>query len=168
VRRFRLLDTLQEVRPDLAREWHPTKNGSLTPNNVQWRSIKRVWWKCGAGHEWQATLTWRVKSSGCPLCRNSLKKSLLASNPAIAQEWHPIKNGTLTPDQVWSNQREKTWWRCKHGHEWEAQIVARNRGAGCPYCKKRKISKETCLETLYPKLAKENVFYYRQHNELSE
>ena len=37
---------LVTVNPDLAKEWHPTKNGDLTPENVFSKSGKKVWWKC--------------------------------------------------------------------------------------------------------------------------
>ena len=39
---------------ELAKEWHPTKNGSLTPADLTLGSNKRVWWICSKGHEWQA------------------------------------------------------------------------------------------------------------------
>ena len=46
--------SLAETHPELAKEWHPTKNESLTPNDVTPGSKKRVWWKCDKGldHEW--------------------------------------------------------------------------------------------------------------------
>ena len=28
----------------------------------------------------------------------------------------------------------KVWWICENGHEWEAQINSRNKGAGCKVC----------------------------------
>ena len=38
----------------LAKEWHPTKNSSLTPKDVTAGSNKKVWWQCSRGHEWEA------------------------------------------------------------------------------------------------------------------
>ena len=40
--------SLVDVRPDLAVEWHPTKNGSLTPSDVGAWSGRKVYWKCSA------------------------------------------------------------------------------------------------------------------------
>tara|TARA_B110000285_G_scaffold180449_1_gene203483 strand:+ start:85 stop:225 length:141 start_codon:yes stop_codon:yes gene_type:complete len=37
--------SLAEVNPELAEEWHPTKNGELTPFDVTKGSNKKVWWK---------------------------------------------------------------------------------------------------------------------------
>ena len=38
--------------------------------------------------------------------------------PEIAKEWHPTKNGNLTPLNFHANSRWKAWWICKRGHEW--------------------------------------------------
>lgn len=35
---------LASVRPDLAKQWHPTKNGNLRPTEVAVNSMKKVWW----------------------------------------------------------------------------------------------------------------------------
>jgi hypothetical protein len=31
----------------------------------------------------------------------------------------------------------KVWWRCDHGHEWEAVVGSRSNGTGCPLCHPR-------------------------------
>ena len=56
--------------PDIAKQWHPTKNGDLRPENFTKRSGKKVWWKCPKGddHEWDATINNRTNGQGCPLC----------------------------------------------------------------------------------------------------
>ena len=38
--------------PELVKEWHPTKNGDLTPRDVTHGSKKKVWWLCQNIHEW--------------------------------------------------------------------------------------------------------------------
>jgi hypothetical protein len=40
--------------PELAKEWYPTKNGSLTSADFTPGSNKKVWWICTKGHEWLA------------------------------------------------------------------------------------------------------------------
>jgi Probable Zinc-ribbon domain len=39
-------EALAEVRPELAAEWHPTKNGDLTPYYVLPGSAAKVFWQC--------------------------------------------------------------------------------------------------------------------------
>ena len=132
---------LAAVFPQLAQEWHPEKNGAMTPWDVTARSTKSVWWRCGRGHEWQAQVNKRsVRGQGCPYCsgrRVSPEHCLAAVFPQLAQEWHPEKNGALTPWDVPPGGVRKVWWRCGKGHEWQASISNRGKGRGCPYCAKR-------------------------------
>lgn len=62
-------NSLMRLRPDIAKDWHPTKNNALTPNDVIAGGSKKVWWHCKHGHEWQTTIGARVNSgTGCPKC----------------------------------------------------------------------------------------------------
>ena len=146
---------LQTLRKDLAAEWHPTRNGDLTPKNVAIHSNKKAWWRCKNGHEWQAVV--HVRAIGlcdCPYCKNRYldkgENDLFTKRPDIAKEWHPTRNGDLTPSDVRFNQDTKVWWRCDKGHEWEAVVGSRTYdGRGCPYCSGRfAISGETDLQTI--------------------
>ncbi|WP_225985451.1 zinc-ribbon domain-containing protein [Priestia endophytica] len=62
----------------MAKEWHPTKNGSLTPYDVVIGTYKEVWWRCEKGHAWETKVCNRTskKGTGCPCCsrRNRLGK----------------------------------------------------------------------------------------------
>lgn len=125
-------------RPELVDEWHPTKNGELTPGSISFGSVKKVWWRCARGHEWEASPNNRSKGQGCPYC--SGRRALVGFNdlatvePDIAATWHPAKNGDLTPDQVTRGSHKKVWWICERGHEWEASVFNRTKGRGCPAC----------------------------------
>jgi len=64
-------NSLGATNPSLAEQWHPTKNGDLTPFDVAPSGSKRVWWKCPRGndHEWEATVNKRTAGgTGCPIC----------------------------------------------------------------------------------------------------
>ena len=149
---------LQVINPKLAKEWHPTKNGSLTPKDVAPYSSKRVWWHCKHGHEWESLIKNRNNGSGCPTCwgKNDDKNyNLETVNPVLAREWHPTKNGTLTPKDVKPKSNKRVWWHCKNGHEWESIINNRSLGFGCPYCSGYYVSKDNNLKKINPKLSKE-------------
>ena len=146
------------MKTELAKEWHPTKNEELTPYNVRPGSDKKVWWKCKNGHEWEAKIYHRSKGSGCPYCsgRNATNDHNLALlNYKLSQEWHSTKNGDLTPYHFRPGSNKKVWWKCNRGHEWEAEIVSRSSGSGCPYCSGRKADANTNLALLNPEIAKE-------------
>lgn len=81
---------LATVNPDLASEWHPTKNGLLLPSQVGAGTKRKVWWKCHLGHEWEASVSSRNKGSGCPYCAGQRAISgvndLSTVNPGLAAE----------------------------------------------------------------------------------
>ena len=55
--------------------------------------------------------------------------------PEIASQWNYEKNGDLTPLNVSKGSRQKVWWICKNGHEYQAKVYHRTHaGSGCPYC----------------------------------
>ena len=151
---------LATTNPTLVKEWNYEKNGDLKPNMVMASSEKKVWWKCSKGHEWQATIINRNRGIGCPYCsgRQAIVgyNDLVTTNPTLVKEWNYEKNGNLKPNMVMANSHEKAWWKCSKGHEWEASIVNRNRGTGCPYCSGRQaLVGYNDLATTNPKLAKE-------------
>lgn len=134
---------LATVHPELASEWHPTKNGDLLPSQVTFGSHKRVWWLGGCGHEWEAPVCRRAfAQTGCPYCHGCrvLQGSnyLITVHPALAAELHPTKNGDLSPSDVTLLSETKVWWLCSNGHEWEATVAHRRGGAGCPHCAGRR------------------------------
>jgi hypothetical protein len=105
---------------------------------VSHKSNKKVWWLGKCGHEWEAIINNRSKGRGCPYCANKKVISgfndLETQNPTLALEWHPTKNGSLTPKMVTANSGKKVWWLGKCGHEWETRVSHRSNGSGCPYC----------------------------------
>ena len=131
------VNDLATVRSDLAREWHQNKNGLLRPDQVTPGSGKKVWWKCSQGHEWEAQITSRNIGQGCPYCHGKRVingvNDLATLKPQIAAEWHPTKNGSLTPHELSVRTQTKVWWKCNFGHEWVAS-VANRKSSGCPIC----------------------------------
>ena len=59
-----LKKSLAETHPEVAKQWHPTKNKNLTVYDFISGSIKKVWWKCNKGddHEWEANIRERCRS----------------------------------------------------------------------------------------------------------
>lgn len=58
---------LASTHPELAEQWHPSKNMGK-PSNYTPYSHHKAWWKCTQGHEWQTTIANRAKGSGCKSC----------------------------------------------------------------------------------------------------
>jgi hypothetical protein len=139
--RLSTTNSLAALHPELAREWHPTKNAPLLPTGViAATSHRRFWWKCpkGVDHEWIAFVANRMRGIGCPFCAGytlSVTNSLATFALHLVREWHPTKNGKHTPETVLAGSTRKHWWRCDRGHEWRTEVRNRAlRGSQCPVC----------------------------------
>jgi len=145
--------------PNVAKEWNKEKNGELKAESFTSGSNKKVWWKCIKGHEWEATIYSRTNKEKalCPYCCNKrpcLNNCLATVNPRLAKEWHPEKNGELTPYSVVSGSSKKIWWICDKKHEWESSLYSRTgkQKTGCPYCVNKKVTHMTSFSTNFPHL----------------
>jgi hypothetical protein len=132
------VNDLQTTNPELVREWHPTKNRSKRPTDVVAGTHQRIWWQCSSGHEWQAAGSTRLSGRGCPICSGRIvwpgHTDMATTHPFLAREWHPTKNGALTPERISAGSGTKVWWLCSSGHEWRTMANNRARGSGCPAC----------------------------------
>ena len=177
---------LRTTNPELAKQWHPTKNGELTAVQVTASSNKKIWWllpydvpmEYSIKHlrgkhfdfEWQTTINHRTGNygTGCPYLNGKAVwpgfNDLQTTNPELAKQWHPTKNGELTAVQVTASSNKKVWWLYpyddpktgKHfDFEWEAIVSSRNKGTGCPFLTGKAVWPGfNDLQTVNPSLAK--------------
>lgn len=148
---------LQSQFPDVAKEWHPNKNGDLSPDKVLSTGKNPVWWllhytdpKSGKefDFEWEAPIYKRtVYGQGCPFLTGHKVypgfNDLLSQCPKIANQWHPLKNGSLSPDRVTVTSNRSVWWFLSYNDpktgkhfdfEWVAPINGRvQNNSDCPY-----------------------------------
>lgn len=136
-------NAMLKVNPKLWVEWDFEKNNELGLDVYKvTKGMKiKARWICisNKNHKWEASIANRSKNDGtsCPYCIGRIPKSinsLALLNPELAKEWHPTKNGNLTPYDVSCSKAIKVWWLGKCGHEWDSAINTRSKGHGCPYC----------------------------------
>ena len=85
------------ARPDLIKEWHPTKNGKSNPRNVTCDHEEQVWWLCKNGHEWEATVKSRMAEDRCPFCvPESLNEKSQKSDEYLQDQKFKSKNGHVS------------------------------------------------------------------------
>ena len=163
--------SLAALRPDLAAELHPTRNGDLDPYQLGLGSMRRVWWRCGGcGYEWRASIRHRASTgAGCRRCtspawRVPRERSLAVLRPDLSAELHPTRNGELDPYQIGAGSHRRLWWRCRScGHEWRTAVKGRSTaGYGCPECARKRraataqhVTRERSIAVLHPDLASE-------------
>ena len=138
---------LTTTHPELAKQWHPTKNGELQPSQITYKNLTKTWWQCQAcNYKWQASPSYRANTqAGCRSCARQTVtpgfNDLATTNPELAKQWHSTKNGKLKPTDITSKSTAyNIWWRCDKGHEWQAKPGARtSNGRGCPVCSNQSV-----------------------------
>jgi hypothetical protein len=154
--------SLADLFPSIAAQWHPTKNGDVSPFSVGPASNKRFWWKCDVAedHEWESTVANRaamVTGGGCPCCRGYKIVSsncLATTHPILCREWH--SKNDLRPTQVGRGSAKKVWWKCsvEEDHEWKSVISSRaTRNSKCPFCLGQRVAYSNCLKNRSPKIS---------------
>lgn len=138
-RRNKATPTLSQELPEVAAQWHPTRNRRLSPDDVVHTSTRSVWWRDSAcGHEWEERVCARNKYQRyrCPKCRTILD-SLAYQFPLLADEWSPRNpvtawqvrpNGTTLFEPEWVCSDDET-------HVWVSSLTSRTNGSGCPECR---------------------------------
>jgi len=151
---------LATTHPQYAAQLHPDQNGDITAEKITAGYGRKLWWRCEQGHEWYTSIASRIKNgAGCPICANkkALKgyNDLATTHPHIATQWHPEKNGSLTPYDVVAGGETYIWWQCEKGHAWRTKLKYRTREtASCPYCSGKKVlTGFNDLATVNPKVA---------------
>ena len=148
------INDLQTTHPEIASEWSE-KNLPLKPDEVNAKSRKNVWWRCGkCGNEWKSVINARVKGTVCPVCaeREVLAgyNDLATTDNQLLSEWDYEQN-KLKPTEVSRTSAKRAWWKCRHGHSWSMKINERTiLKKGCRICEQEYLS-------LFPALA---VSYY--------
>jgi glutaredoxin len=83
---------LATTHPEIAKEWHKEKNGSLTPYDVIAGSHSKAWWQCPKyeNHVWDAVIKNRtINLSGCRFCNPSKNQDFLYN---IIKRLYPKEN----------------------------------------------------------------------------
>ncbi len=165
-RTLKLEDSLLYLFPDVAKEWHPTKNGKLTPDLFIPGSAEVVWWLCAkCGNEWQTSIVNRTKGHGCDVCAmprrlSTRKDNILSKRGSIDKEWCLLdwdyEENEHGPEYYTNGSGEIVSWRChKCGYKWKTPICDRTRDYknGCPLCSGKVIVKGiNDLPTVMPEL----------------
>lgn len=174
---------LETVNPELAKQFHPSKNGSLTAKDIPYFSAQKVWWllpydvpddypveSLRGKHfdfEWEATVHGRTIGRNCPYLSGFMVypgfNDLATVNPELAKQVHPTKNNGLTASDFTANSHKKIWWLYSYDDpktgkhfdfEWQTTIQNRMRNLECPYLNHHKIWPGfNDLATVNPELA---------------
>ena len=136
---------LATTHPEVLKEWDESKN-LVSPSSVGAGSGKKAWWKCDAGHSWEAVISTRAKKKvGCPYCsgKRAYKgfNDLATTHPELAQQWDWENNGDLGPENISAGSEKKVFWKCDKGHSYDMSPYNRTskKPQSCPYCSGKRI-----------------------------
>lgn len=126
---------LATTHPDIAKQW--SNKNILKPTEVTFGSDKKAWWVCSKGHESFVTIKTKINCEIiCGYCSNYkvLKgfNDLFTTHKELTKQWSE-KNDISFYDVTYGS-KQKVWWKCHLGHEWEATVNSRTGGRDCPKC----------------------------------
>lgn len=152
-------NSLAVTHRHLIREWHPSKNKTVTPTDVVAGSATKRWWLCSNGHSFLMPPVVRSRlGAGCPVCQRKVphpSTSIAVTHPEAAARWHEGKNGDLKIESILAGSARKVWWRCSAGHEWFRTVNQEVLKEGCLSCKVRSVPKGTSMAATDPAMAEQ-------------
>lgn len=99
----KIKNSFADKYPEIAKEWHPTKNKGLSPNVFNCGSSFLAWWLCPVcGHEWETSIYHRANGTGCEKC--SQKKHSGGSHYKARKIYQYTKEGIFI--QEWQSVSE--------------------------------------------------------------
>lgn len=131
-------NSLQALKPIIAKRWNYERNAPLMPEDVLAGSTQMFWFKCEHGHEWQDRLYDIKNSERSRPCKQCNSVGFLF--PELAEEWMTEKNG-ISPFFVHRGSQINYWWKCSRcGNEFKQFPNSRTKHChGCPNHKSEKL-----------------------------
>jgi hypothetical protein len=150
-RRVGFGNDLKSLYPKIVEEYWDFEHNEIEPSKVSPGSHKRAYFKCTGQNpphekgcyfdqEIRIFVKWGVR---CPYCdgkRVGFGNDLETHHPDITKEFHPTKNGEISPKDIHRGTSKKYWWICSDGHEWKTKVSSRTnsydyqKGNDCPTC----------------------------------
>lgn len=164
-------NSIATLMPELIDEWNLDNKGKDL-SKLTIGSNKMALWACQkCNHNFKCRINHRTLSGvGCPVCAGKAvhedgRNSMRQTHPELAKEFHPTKNGKLTPDNIITGTAKRLWWICsKCEKQWKTKGTTRvsKGGSNCPSCAKggfdqTKPAVYYCMEIIGP----DGVWWYK-------
>jgi hypothetical protein len=120
---------------ELCSDWHPMKNGDLTPEKVTFGTTQSVWWLChSCQHVWQENVNRRFHGAPCPSCKQRKSEEMNSKYLFEMKEYAKEKGGVCLSNR-YRNAHQKLEFECKEGHRFSVNPnKIRSYGAWCKKC----------------------------------
>jgi len=158
-------NSLAKTHPEIAKDWHPTLNGTLTAEKVRVGSRKSVFWRCTeCSHECKNGIEIRSRG-GCPVCSvNALHSdginAMASTHPHLIEEFDFDRNYPLTPDDIVAGTNKKLHWicaKCKFKYIAVGTEKAIQKTTDCQACRNRHVKPDgsNSMAKTHPRMALE-------------
>ncbi|WIB67866.1 zinc-ribbon domain-containing protein [Curtobacterium sp. MCBD17_035] len=133
-------NSLADTHPDIAAQWHPSRNNGKQPHDYTHGSNDTVYWLCTtpAARWYPERIDRKVAGYGCSICsRRRLVprvNDLATTDPLLVTEFHTYLNGSKRPDLMFAG-TDLYWWKCASaGHVKKQSVPNRRKSRGCTEC----------------------------------
>jgi hypothetical protein len=128
---FNKLGSIAEKYPKLIPYWDQKNNDIKNPNEVTAVLTNSFSWICNRQHKFTRLLKTMVSDQVCRFCH-----SIKETHPELLSEWDFERNYGIDPMEISQGSDKSIWWKCKHGHFWNASVVKRlKENKKCIECK---------------------------------
>ena len=117
---FNRLGSIAEKYPKLIAFWDHKNNEIRNTNEVTAVLTNSYSWICHRQHTFTKLLKTMVKDQICRYCY-----SIRETHPELLSEWDFNKNYGIEPLEISQGSNKSIWWKCEHGHSWNASLVNR-------------------------------------------
>ena len=141
--------SVAERAPDIACEWHPTKNGAATPLQVAAVSNTKRWWICPHGHEYLMSPYKRIaEKRNCNICSNKVADKRYNAISVLREDIASLitADSEYQADEITPvNTVHLVELECPHCHNTFQEypyILHRRKTVACPTCGETIIKRE--------------------------
>jgi hypothetical protein len=112
--------------PEIAKYWHPSLNGDISPGTVGVGSKTTYWWKCKKGHEYKSDIWNKISGKDCRSCAGFMATVGVDDFPTKHPELAKLIDTRIhgKDDLIGVHSRSETSfnWVCPLGHTWNQNV----------------------------------------------
>lgn len=134
------VNDFKTLYPEIAKYWHPSLNGDVSPGTVGVGSKTAYWWKCKKGHEYKSDIWNKISGKDCRSCAGFMATVGVDDFPTKHPELAKLIDTRIhsKDDLIGVHSRSETSfnWVCPLGHTWNQnvkELVKKTKGS-CSYC----------------------------------
>lgn len=134
------VNDFKTLYPEIARYWHPTLNGDVSPSTIGVGSKATYWWLCENNHEYKSDIWNKISGKKCRACAGFKATvgvdDFPTKHPELAKLLDTRLQGKDDLIGVHSRSESVFNWVCPLGHTWSQNVreLVKKKKGPCSYC----------------------------------